>query len=99
MQAFSQPKGSRNRFTDLVMAALVADFEDHGAEAIAQVRRDDPAAYLKIVGSFVPRELVVQREREPNVDIENLSFSDLMELVERLERHALIRRTLLAAER
>jgi len=91
--------GSKNRLTDVFMTAIVDDFTEHGAAAIAQVRRDDPGLYLRIIGALVPRELVVQREREPNVDIENLSFTDLMELVERLERNASIRRALLDAER
>jgi hypothetical protein len=81
------------------MATVTADFAQHGAAALARVRRDDPATYLRIVGNFVPRELVVQREREPNVDIENLSLAEFIELVERLERQKNIRRALLEAER
>src|ERR1700760_77012 len=64
--------GSKNRLTDVFVSAIADDFAEHGAKVIARVRRDDPAAYLKIIGSFVPRELVFQREREPAIDIENL---------------------------
>jgi hypothetical protein len=94
-----RPKGSRNRLTEVFMSAVADDFTEHGAEVIAQVRRGDPVAYLRIVGSFVPPELVLKRETEPNVDIENLSFADYVELLERLERCQAIRRALLAAER
>ena len=94
-----RPKGSKNRLTELVMAALTADFADHGASAIESVRIADPAAYLKLVSAFVPRELVVQRERDPGVDIESLSLSEFLELIERLEREKSIRRALLDAER
>jgi hypothetical protein len=34
----------------------------------------------------VPRELVIAREKEPNVDIENLSFSEFIGPTERLKR-------------
>ena len=91
--------GSKNRLTDVFMTSIVDDFAEHGAAAIAQVRRDDPGLYLRIVGALVPRELVVQREREPNVDIDNLSLADFIDLVDRLERQASIRRALLDAER
>lgn len=91
--------GSKNRLTDVFMTAIVDDFAEHGANAIAQVRRDDPGLYLRIVGALVPRELVVQREREPDVDIENLSLADFIDLIERLERQASIRRAIMNADR
>jgi hypothetical protein len=93
-----RPKGSRNRLTEVFMSAVVDDFAEHGADAIERVRCGDPVAYLRIVGSFVPQELVLQREREPNVDIESLSFSDFMDLVKRLQHNKSIRRALLDAE-
>jgi hypothetical protein len=94
-----RPKGSRNRLTDIVMATIAADFAENGADVIAAIRKTDPATYLKFVASFVPRELVVQREREPAVDIENLSAVEFIELVETLERQSELRRTLLDAQR
>src|SRR5271154_5841440 len=51
-------KGARNKLTELFLDAIADDFTEHGAEAIAKVRTDDPATYLKIVGSLVPRELI-----------------------------------------
>jgi hypothetical protein len=90
--------GSKNRLTEVFMSAIADDFADHGAKVIARVRRDDPAAYLKIVGTFVPRELVVQRERGPMVDVEGLSLTGFLSLIERLERLKSMREALVQAE-
>jgi len=46
----------------------------------------DPVACLKLIAATVPRELVVAREKESNVDMENLSFSEFMGPAERLKR-------------
>lgn len=94
-----RPKGSRNRLTDVFMSAIADDFAEHGAGVVARVRRGDPVTYLKIVGSFVPRELVVQRECEPNVDLDSLTLSELVALVEQAQRRSATRRALLDADR
>jgi hypothetical protein len=46
----------------------------------------DPVAYLKLLAATVPRELVVAREKESNVDMENLSFPEFMGLADQLKR-------------
>src|SRR5207302_93422 len=40
-------KGSRNKLTERFLDAIADDFLEHGPEAIAKVRMDDPAMYLK----------------------------------------------------
>jgi hypothetical protein len=39
------------------LLALAADFKCHGPEAIAKVRKQQPAAYLKVCALLVPREM------------------------------------------
>ena len=80
------------------MSAIADDFAEHGADAIARVGEADPASYVRIVGSFVPRELVVQRETDPNVDIDNMDFSGFMKLVEQARQRQLVRSTLAEVE-
>jgi hypothetical protein len=46
-----RPRGSRNKLTERFLDTIANDFAEHGAEAIAKIRTDDPATYLKIVGS------------------------------------------------
>jgi hypothetical protein len=43
-----------------LLLALAADFKQHGASAIAKVRKQQPAAYMKICALLVPREMQVE---------------------------------------
>lgn len=52
-----RPKGSRNKLGEAFLAALLEDFEMHGAAAIEHVRIEKPDQYLKVVASIVPKEL------------------------------------------
>jgi hypothetical protein len=38
------------------IAALAADYEQHGAAAIAALRADKPADYVKLVASLLPKD-------------------------------------------
>jgi hypothetical protein len=61
-----RPRGSRNKLTERFFDTIANDFAEHGAEAIAKVRTTDPASYLKIVGSLIPRNLILDREYGPD---------------------------------
>ena len=54
------------------MSAIVEDFSKYGADAIARVRDADPIAYLRIVGAMVPPDLILKREKEPEIDYAEL---------------------------
>src|SRR5262249_5371599 len=45
---------------DHFLLALAADFKQHGASVIAKVRKQQPAAYMKICALLVPREMKVE---------------------------------------
>ena len=56
-----RPKGwSRNALGQEFIAALCADFERYGVDAIARVREDDPAVYLRVIAQAVPQALTMQ---------------------------------------
>src|SRR5262249_33359465 len=42
------------------LLALAADFKKHGAAAIEKVRKQQPAAYMKICAHLVPREMQIE---------------------------------------
>ena len=42
------------------LTALHADFEENGAAVIKEVREKDPAAYLTIVASILPKDLTLR---------------------------------------
>ena len=81
-----RPKGSRNRLSDVLLSVVVNDFIEHGPDAIAKVRKDDPASYLRFIGSLVPRELILQREQEPTIDYNDLTDEEVTELMKRNNR-------------
>jgi hypothetical protein len=74
-----RPRGQRNRLTEVALAALGADFAEHGAAVIEEVRKTKPHVYLQVVASLLPRQL----------QMEKLSpFSDLTDAeLEQLERY------------
>jgi hypothetical protein len=49
--------GSRNKLGEAFVADLRADWEQHGPAVIEQVRKAEPAAYLRVVASLMPRQL------------------------------------------
>jgi 16S rRNA C967 or C1407 C5-methylase (RsmB/RsmF family) len=89
-----RPKGSRNRLSDVLLSVVVDDFAEHGAEAIAQLRQKDPATYLRLVASLVPRELIVAREEAPPVDYAELTDAEVVRLLEDQRRRTFIEKAL-----
>src|SRR5580700_2301367 len=83
-------KGSRNKLTERFLNTIADDFAEHGAEAIARVRTDDPAMYLKLVGSLVPRELIMQREGSPAINSAEITDEELVEVIERRRRQKFV---------
>ncbi|WP_461476774.1 hypothetical protein [Pararhodobacter aggregans] len=64
------------------MTAIADDFATHGADAIAQLRTDDPANYLRMVAALVPRELILQRESQPVPDYAELTDEEALVVLE-----------------
>jgi hypothetical protein len=71
-----RPKGSRNKLGEAFTQALLEDFEREGSVAIARTRDEDPAAYLRVIASVVPKEFKI--EAEP---LGELSDDDLERLI------------------
>lgn len=76
-----RPKGSRNKLTETLISTIVEDFAEHGADAIARVRAEDPAMYLRIVSALLPRDLIIEREQQPDVDYAELTDDECNELM------------------
>ena len=85
-------RGSRNRLTETFLAAIEGDFAEHGADVLEKLRTDDPAAYLRIIASLVPRGLILKREQEP--DFSDMTDEELAEMFGRAFRNRKIRRDL-----
>ena len=75
-----RPRGSRAKLAELTIAMLAEDFAIHGKQAIEEVRKRRPAAYLAGVISLLPKQSLVERH-DPFADI---SDSELQALEEHL---------------
>ena len=53
-------EATRRLFNKDFLLALAADFKKHGAAAIEKVRKQQPAAYMKICALLVPREMKLE---------------------------------------
>ena len=54
------PEATGRAFNKDFLVALARDFQAHGEQVLARVRRESPAAYLKVCAMLVPRELKVE---------------------------------------
>lgn len=52
-----RPKGSRNKLGEAFLADMLADWADHGKDAIVKVRTEKPDQYLKVVAGVLPKEM------------------------------------------
>ena len=77
-----RPKGSRNRLTDSVLKKIAEDFSTHGLEVLTRVRNEEPATYLKLIMSLLPRELIMQFEQHRPSEAGNLDQEEIVELSE-----------------
>ena len=54
-------EATRRSFNKDFSFALAADFKKHGAAAIEKVRKQQPAAYMKICALLMPRQMKVEQ--------------------------------------
>lgn len=73
-----RPKGSRNKLGEAFLEALYSDFQEHGIEVIARVRRDKPDQYLKVIASILPKDI--------NLNVNPMGDMTDDELIERIRK-------------
>jgi hypothetical protein len=71
-----RPKGSRNKLGEAFVAALYADFQEHGPAAIEKVREERPQDYLKVCVSILPKELNIKAD-----PFEGMTDAELLERI------------------
>ena len=54
------PEATRRLVNKAFLEALAKDFQEGGAQAIAKVRKEQPAAYMKICALLVPKEFKLE---------------------------------------
>lgn len=55
-----RPRGSRNRLSDAFLSSLADDFEAKGSDVLVAVRESDPAAYLRVAASVLPKQSQIE---------------------------------------
>jgi Family of unknown function (DUF5681) len=59
-----RPRGSRNALSAAFLTDVHVAWQAHGKQAILDVLKDDPAVFLKVVASLVPKELLLAERTE-----------------------------------
>src|SRR5262245_324955 len=54
------PEATRRALNKRFLLDLAEDWQQHGREVFKRVRRDSPAAYLKVCAMLVPREMKLE---------------------------------------
>lgn len=71
-----RPKGSRNKLSEDFIAALSADFDEHGTDVIAKVRAESPVDYVKAIVALVPKQVSVA-----DASLDDMSDTEVVELL------------------
>jgi hypothetical protein len=79
-----RPHGRLNKFAQQLVADFAANWREHGAAAIEQLRKENIVAYVKIATSLMPRELLLQVARP----MEQMSDAELQEAALQEREHA-----------
>lgn len=69
-----RPKGSRNKLTEQFVSDVYADWQEHGVQAIKDVRDKSPTDYLKVVAGVITKDVAVTVR-----DYDDLSDEELAE--------------------
>lgn len=64
--------GSRNKLTEQFITDFYTTWQESGLQALRKVRDEDPAAYVRVAASLLPR----QAEIDLNVSLDQFSTSD-----------------------
>ena len=54
-----RPKGSKNKLTEAFWADLAAVWEEHGAAALEAMATTEPAKFVQVLASVMPKEVQV----------------------------------------
>jgi hypothetical protein len=55
-------QGTRNRFSEQARADALADWTANGSDVLARVRATEPATYLRVLFSIIPKDVAVSIE-------------------------------------
>ncbi len=59
-----RPKGSRNKLAEQFLQDALAEWENHGAVALSDMREKNPGDFVKMIASLVPKEMTLNLTNE-----------------------------------
>jgi len=76
--------GSRNKFSNAFVDAMLLDFEQHGEDVIAEVRVRDPSTYVRIATALIPSRNETEIEVKDNTSelVEAIDWDAIMGTVD-----------------
>lgn len=76
-------KGSRNKFAAAFIEDFYEDWQEHGSEAIKAVREKDPATYVRVGSTLIPKEFNLNDNSDEAIDrmLDKLDDDELNELI------------------
>lgn len=77
-----RPKGSKNKLGEEFISDLYDDWTQHGAQAIADARKQSPLGYVRVAASLLPKELKITRATD------ELTDEQLAALIAAIDAHA-----------
>ena len=63
-------RGSKNKFGEAFVDAMLVDFEEHGAAVIETCRTKDPSTYIRVAAAILPRQI------EQDIELTDTSGSE-----------------------
>ena len=63
-----RPKGSRDKMSDALVDAFLADWMVHGKDSIERVREKDPSTYVRVAFAMMPKEIKQEVEVTDQTD-------------------------------
>ena len=72
-------RGTPNKFSRAFLADVAEKWHTHGASVLEEVRRDDPATFLRVCASLVPREILLTTQSA--TPVAQMSETELQALI------------------
>lgn len=82
-----RPKGAKSKFSESFYQDMLLQWQEGGLECIEKVRKEDPATFLRVAASILPKDINVNNTQDIAFDrfIEGLENEHLHELVAGLQ--------------
>ncbi len=77
-----RPKGSRNKLGEDFIKALVEHWQENGKAVLNDCATKSPAAYMRVVASLLPKELIIKDGNAFTDAINELSDDQIADAIE-----------------